>query len=383
MSCCLSGTLRRRWKVLFRIAGLGCALWVLHVLPVDPTTAMEFRPALPGYHYRFPFDHGSHDDFQTEWWYYTGHLQAGNGKTFGYQLTFFQRAVAHEAAAKNPSRWALRHLYFAHFAVTDEAGRRFQFMEKISRAGIRKAGAETGRLAVWIDDWRAEADGDSHVLHAQGEGISLHLRLTPEKPPVIHGTAGVSRKGEGPGESSHYYSFTRLRTEGTLTYEGNPLTVAGLSWMDHEFGSNQLGESQAGWDWFSLQLSDATELMVYRIRRRDGTIEPASGGTWVRADGSAVPLTRDEITVDELDHWQSPQSRGRYPARWRLTVPSARLGVEIVPTVPHQELLTHRSTQVTYWEGSVTVTGERAGRPITGLGYVELTGYAAPLRRRL
>src|SRR5438128_10457054 len=153
--------------------------------------------------------------------------------------------------------------------------------------------------------------------------------------------------------------------------------------MDHEFGSNQLGESHMGWDWFSLQLSDATELMVYRIRRRDGTIEPASGGTWIRADGSAVPLTGDEITVAVLDHWQSPQSRGSYPARWRLAVPSADVAVEIVPTVPHQELLTHRSTQVTYWEGSATVTGERPGRPVRGLGYVELTGYATPLRRRL
>src|SRR3989454_10084840 len=238
-------------------------------------------------------------------------------------------------------------------------------------------------MAVWIDDRRIEPAGDAKVPPAKGKGTATPLRLTPEKPPVIHGTAGVSRKGEGPGESSHYYSFTRLQTEGTLTYQGKPLTVSGLSWMDHEFGSNQLGESQVGRDWFPLQLSDATELMVYRIRRRGGTIEPASGGTWIRADGSAVPLTGDEITVAVLDHWQSPQSRGSYPARWRLAVPSADVAVEIVPTVPHQELLTHRSTQVTYWEGSVTVTGERAGRPVRGLGYVELTGYATPLRRRL
>jgi predicted secreted hydrolase len=375
---------RRRWgPASLWFTGLSCALWGLQAAPVELTAATEFRTALPGYAYRFPFDHGSHDDFQTEWWYYTGHLRAADGRSFGYQLTFFRRAVAHEATSKNPSRWALRHLYFAHFAVTDESGNRFQFMEKISRAGIRKAGAETGRLAVWIDDWRAETEGDSHVLHAHGEGIAIHLRLTPQKPPVIHGAAGVSRKGAGPGESSHYYSLTRLQTEGLLTYQGKPLTVSGLSWMDHEFGSNQLGESQIGWDWFSLQLSDDTELMVYRIRRRDGTIEPASGGTWIRADGSAVTLPRDGITVAVLDHWQSPQSRGRYPARWRLTVPSAHLAVELVPTVPQQELLTHRSTQVTYWEGSVTVAGERAGRPVMGLGYVELTGYAAPLRRRL
>ncbi|TLY23403.1 MAG: carotenoid 1,2-hydratase [Nitrospirae bacterium] len=373
---------RHRWGPAMRwITGVSCALWALQIAPVELTAATEFRTALPGYPYRFPFDHGSHDDFQTEWWYYTGHLRADDGRTFGYQLTFFRRAVARETASKNPSRWHLRHLYFAHFAVTDEAGRRFQFMEKISRAGIHKAGAATGRLAVWIDDWRAEADGDSQVLHAQGEGIAIRLRLTPEKPPVIHGTAGVSRKGEGPGESSHYYSVTRLRTEGTLTFEEKSRTVSGLSWMDHEFGSNQLGASQIGWDWFSLQLTDATELMVYRIRRSDGTIEPASGGTWIRPDGSAVPLARAAIAVEELD--LSPQSRGRYPARWRLTVPYARLSVEIVPTVPQQELLTRRSTQVTYWEGSVTVTGERAGRPVTGLGYVELTGYAAPLRRRL
>src|SRR2546427_7849612 len=221
------------------------------------------------------------------------------------------------------------------------------------------------------------------VLPGKGEGTRLRRRLARENPPVTHGTAGVSRKGEGPGESSHYYSLTRMQTEGTVTHEGKTRAVSGLSWMDHEFGSNQLGESQIGWDWFSLQLSDATELMVYRIRRRDGTIEPASGGTWIRADGSAVPLTSDEITVAVLGHWQSPQSRGSYPARCRLAVPSADVAVEIVPTVPHQELLTHRSTQVTYWEGSVTVTGERAGRPVRGLGYVELTGYATPLRRRL
>src|SRR2546428_8485559 len=234
---------RRRGPASLWISGLSCALWALQAAPIELTAATEFRTALPGYTYRFPFDHGSHDDFQTEWWYYTGQLRAADGRTFGYQLTFFRRAVAHEAASQNPSRWALRHLYFAHFAVTDEAGRRFQFMEKISRAGIRKAGAETGRLAVWIDEWRAGADGDSHVLHAHGDGIAIHLRLTPKKTPVIHGTAGVSRKGEGPGESSHYYSLTRLRTEGSLTYEGKTRVGSGLSRMDDDFGSDQLGES--------------------------------------------------------------------------------------------------------------------------------------------
>src|SRR5256712_5061119 len=186
-----------------------------------------------------------------------------------------------------------------------------------------------------MDGGRAGADGGPLVPPAGGEGIATLLRRPRERPPVTPGNAGVSRRGEGPGESSNSYPLTRLRTEGSLTYEGKTRVVSGLSWMDHEFGSNQLGESHMGWDWFSLQLSDATELMVYRIRRRDGTIEPASGGTWIRADGSAVPLTGDEITVAVLDHWQSPQSRGSYPARWRLAVPSADVAVELVPTVPH------------------------------------------------
>ena len=375
--------LRQPWKALIRIAGLGCVLLFLGGASESPTTAVEFRQALPGYHYHFPQDHGTHNDFQTEWWYYTGHLQTGDGKMFGYQLTFFRRAVAHEAAARNPSRWTLRHLYFAHFAVTDEGGRRFHFAEKISRAGIRKAGADAGRLAVWIDDWRAEGKGDTHELHAQAEGIALSLSLTPAKPPAIHGADGISRKGESPSESSHYYSFSRMRTEGTLTVGGKSFPVTGQSWMDHEFGSNQLGEAQIGWDWFSLQLSDAAELMVYRIRRQDGSMEPASGGTWIGPDGAALSLSRDDIAIEVLDHWQSPQSGGRYPARWRLRVPSVHLSVEIIPTVPHQELITRRSTQVTYWEGSVIITGERENRPISGLGYAELTGYAASLRRRL
>ncbi|TAL08800.1 MAG: carotenoid 1,2-hydratase [Nitrospirae bacterium] len=383
MSNCLSRIFRRPQAVPFLIAGLVGVAWICGVAPPAHIAAAEFRSALPGYQFRFPHDHGTHNEFQTEWWYYTGHLRAEDGKTFGFQLTFFRRAAGGEAVAGNPSRWSIRHLYFAHFAVTDEGGRRFHFAEKVSRAGIGKAGARTGRLGVWIDEWGVQADGDAHVLHAQAEGIALRLRLTPEKPPVIHGADGISRKGTAPGESSHYYSFTRMRTDGALTVDGASFPVTGLSWMDHEFGSNQLGREQVGWDWFSLQLADATELMVYQIRRRDGSVEPASGGTWIRADGTAVPLPRDAIVVDVLDRWQSPQSGGRYPGRWRIRVPSVRLAVEVAPTIAGQELITRRSTQVTYWEGSVTLTGEREGRAVSGLGYAELTGYAAPLRRRL
>ena len=360
-----------------------CAGGLLIATSFNATPAMGFRTALPGYQFQFPRDHGSHDDFQTEWWYYTGHLQAGDGRTFGYQVTFFRRAVAQEVAARNPSRWAIRHIYFAHFALTDEKGGQFRFAEKISRAGIRKAGAEAGRLDVWIDEWRAKVEGETHVIQARSEGLALRLRLIPEKPPVIHGADGVSRKGVAAGEASHYYSLSRMRTQGALTLSGADIPVTGQSWMDHEFGSNQLSDAQIGWDWFSLQMADRTELMLYQIRRRDGSIEPTSGGTWINPDGTSVPLARNAIVVEPLGSWQSPQSGARYPARWRITVPSVRLTVEILPTIPQQELVTRASTQVTYWEGSVTVKGKREGSSVSGLGYVELTGYAAPLRQRL
>jgi predicted secreted hydrolase len=345
----------------------------------DPT----FRPALPSYQYRFPWDHGSHDDFQTEWWYYTGHLLSDDKQRYGYQLTFFRRAIALSSISQNPSRWAIRHIYFAHFAITDEGRDVFRFAEKISREGLGKAGAETGRLAVWIDQWRAKDDNAGHLLHAGEEGQSIDLELVPEKPPVIHGDQGVSRKGDAESEASHYYSFTRMKTVGRLIRDGREIPLTGISWMDHEFGSNQLGAEQVGWDWFSIQLNDLSELMLYQIRRRDGSVEPSSAGTWIKRDGTSIPLRREDVRVEILADWRSPKSGARYPSRWRISIPAIRLVVELTPTVSDQELITRFSTQVTYWEGSVTVKGTRGEQSVSGDGYVELTGYASELRRRL
>ncbi len=374
---------RRRWIVLAPIFLIFSALLGPFIIPALPAPEHRFRPALPDYVYRFPWDLGSHEEFQTEWWYYTGHLRSADQHRYGYQLTFFRRAIASEAVRKNPSRWAMRNIYFAHFAVTDEEHDEFRFAEKISREGLGKAGAETERLAVWIDQWRADGDVTSHFLHAADQGRGLDLKLTPEKPAVVHGQRGISRKGDRDGEASHYYSFTRMKTEGTLLFDGRAIPVTGLSWMDHEFGSNQLGTEQVGWDWFSVQLEDRSELMFYQIRRRDGSVEPASAGTWIQSDGSSIPLRREDARIEVLEDWRSPKSGARYPGRWRVTVPSLRLVVELVPTVRDQELITRSSTQVTYWEGSVAVKGSREGRPVSGVGYVELTGYAGALKQRL
>jgi predicted secreted hydrolase len=172
--------------------------------------------------------------------------------------------------------------------------------------------------------------------------------------------------------------MTRLQTTGTLTVDGHPQPVHGISWMDHEFGSGRLGSDQVGWDWFSVQLDDHSELMFYRLRRNDGTADPVSSGTWVLPDGTSHALTLSDVKIDVLDYWTSPASGSRYPNRWRLSIPSRRLSLLLVPAMPNQELMTERSTQVTYWEGAVNVTGEAGERHMTGQGYVELTGYAKP-----
>jgi predicted secreted hydrolase len=341
----------------------------------------HFREAVSGYAYQFPRDHGSHDDFRTEWWYYTGHLRTEDGREYGYELTFFRQAMDNARVTINPSRWTIRHLYLAHAALSEHDRHRFRYAEKISRAGIGKAGSETDRLHVWIDRWSVEAspaDHRRHHLRAISGDFSFDLFLDSEKPPVIHGEGGISRKGTGPGQASHYYSMTRLQTTGTLTIEGHTETVHGISWMDHEFGSGHLGNDQVGWDWFSIQLDDKSELMFYLLRRNDGAVDRASSGTWVLPDGTSQTLTASDVTIEVLEYWTSTASGTRYPNRWRLSVPSRQLSLLMVPTQPNQELMTERSTQVTYWEGAVKVSGNIGERRMTGRGYVELTGYAKP-----
>lgn len=362
--------------------------------PNAPSPA--FQAAKPGYLFNFPFDHGAHPAFKTEWWYYTGHLQTDSGRRFGYQVTFFRRGIRRnpETFAPSRSKWRLDDLYFAHLALSDLQPGRFYFFDVISREGLGKAGAEKGRLHVWLDRWRAEmphGSSDRHRLTAEGrtEGtdahnglpsIGLDLELTPLKPPVIHGADGVSRKGADPLQASHYYSLTRLATSGALTLEGHTMPVTGLSWMDHEFGSGDLSSDLTGWDWFSMQLESGEELMLYQLRRSDGLPDAASSGTWVDQAGRSRHLTGESIRIEVLDHWKSPHSNASYPSRWRVSIPPLGAVLEVIPLLPDQELLTERSTGITYWEGAARMSGALGDRPITGRGYVELTGYAEPYR---
>jgi predicted secreted hydrolase len=318
----------------------------------------------------FPADHGPHPDFRTEWWYYTGNLRTPTGRHVGFQLTFFRVALA-PAEAPRASAWATRQLYVAHFAVTDTAGGRFHAASRASRAALGLAGAQAAPFRVWVESWSVQDEDGATRLRAQEGDVAIDLAVSPAKPVVLQGDRGLSQKGPEPGNASLYYSFTRMPANGTVRLGAETLEVAGEAWMDREWSTSALGAGVAGWDWFAVQLDDGRELMVYLLRRRDGTPDPLSAGTLVAADGTARRLEAADARIETLGHWTSPHSGVRYPARWRLSVPSAELRLEIEPRLADQEL----RVGTRYWEGAVTVTGSSGGRAIGGQGYVELVGY--------
>ncbi|MGB5037436.1 MAG: lipocalin family protein, partial [Blastocatellia bacterium] len=214
-------------------------------------------------------------------------------------------------------------------------------------------------------------------------GLGVELELEPGKAPVRHGRDGYSQKGADAGNASHYYSMTRMPTRGTLTIEGRTVAVEGLSWMDHEFGTSFLESGQRGWDWFSIQFDDRTELMIFQLRREDGSLDPRSSGTWIGASGEASSIAAETFSLVPGEMWRSEVSGAEYPTRWTMEVPERRLSLTVRAAFEGQELVTDRSTGVTYWEGSVVVEGTRDGAPMSGRGYLEMTGYSGQAMGRL
>ena len=382
-----------------RKTGMGAVLSVLLCLmcaglsrprpPADgPDSTAAWSEAAPGYGFSFPRDHAAHPNNRIEWWYYTGNLATKSGRRFGYQLTFFRVGVVREPA--NASRWALRDLYMAHFAISDIEQQSFRSFERINRAGIGWAGAEAvdrnppgeglrglqSTVRVWNEDWDARIEGGRHTLRASEEGVSLDLTLTPSKTEVVHGEKGVSQRGALAGNASHYYSLTRLESSGKIAVDGETLEVAGLSWMDHEFGTSFLDDQQVGWDWFSIQLEDGRDLMLFRIRGRDGSIDPRSSGTLIEADGRSIHLNHEEFSLAPGQMWRSSKSGAGYPTAWEIGLKRYGLRLKVAAAFEDQELRTPESTGVSYWEGSVAIEGESGDAKIRGRGYLEMTGYA-------
>ena len=338
--------------------------------------------------FEFPRDHGAHPEYRQEWWYVTGNLDSATGERFGFELTIFRFALAPEGAGSSAveSSWRTGQIYMGHFAITDVARKQFQFTQKLSRGAVGLAGARNPPLQVWIDDWSlgtVDPEGTHWRLRAAESGYELTLDAQALQQPVLNGDKGLSQKSSDRGSASYYYSIPRVAVHGRLVRDGRPVDVQGLAWVDREWGSGALGGNEQGWDWFALQLQDGRSLMFYALRDHDGRRDPHSAGTWIYASGESRPLSSDQVQIDVLDYWKNPGG-DRYPAHWRVRIPTEGIDVDVRPVLANQEL----TASARYWEGAVDVTGASgatgasatgasdAHKPV-GRGYVELVGYAA------
>ena len=325
-----------------------------------------------------PRDLYAHAGAQTEWWYYTGHLQTNAGRRFGFELVFFKRRTDLDRFGPVPLRLIANPLYLAHFAVTDESARSFRYEHRKSANGPFDHPALTSgkRFYLKLGDWTVREAHGLHLLRATlGPDLIFEAALKPTKPAVLNGheRRGVSYKDHG--EASRYFSYTRMAAEGDITWHGVTEHFTGEAWMDREFGTWTTTDDQKGWDWFSLQLSDGAELMVYHIRDREGRPSAFSSGTYVDAAGAWTHLRREDFSVEALEHWRSPHTGALYPSRWRLSVPRLRLDATVTPVFNDQELDTRGTTMIVYWEGACAVEGRHGDAPVKGRAYVELVGY--------
>ncbi|MDT8388331.1 MAG: lipocalin-like domain-containing protein [Thiogranum sp.] len=331
----------------------------------DPGFARAMRPR----EFKFPEDHAAHPDYATEWWYLTGNLNSDSGRRFGYQLTLFRVGLRPGEAAQD-SAWRTNQVYMGHLAISDIDGNEHHSAERFARAAAGLAGSRLAPFEVWLGPWsmRGGADLFPLTVTAQDQGIGLALTLSRgEKPLVLQGERGLSRKSARPGNASYYYSYTRLPTAGELRLGDSAYPVQGDSWMDREWSSSALDQDQTGWDWFALQLEDGRDLMYYQLRNRQGGAHPFSRGTLVEKDGSVHPLRADQVTLVPQRDW-SAEDGAHYPVGWRLQVPDYQLDLEVNALIDDQ-LMDH---SVRYWEGAVGVSGSHRGR-----GYLELSGYTS------
>lgn len=344
------------------------------------SSAKEFELARPGWIFEFPRDHGAHPEFRTEWWYVTGHLRAEGGRRFGFEVTFF-RVGAGVRDTDLGTQWDLRDLHLAHFALASIDDGEFRYYEKLNRSSRFLADAGVGDLEVFNEGWSIAraADGSFRLRASEGKD-SIDLRLVSLKPPAIHGTDGISVKAVGEGYASHYYSMTRLEVTGRLGAGGRVEACTGQAWMDHEFGSATLRDDQQGWDWFSIQLDNQVEIMLYVIRRVDGTPDVTSSGSIILQDGRVIHLVREDFSIESKRSWTSPRTGAVYPLDWEITLKEFDVVLRVREMMKNQELVTDRSTRITYWEGAVDITGRFGGTVVRGLGYVEMTGYAEKFR---
>ncbi len=380
------------------------ALTGIDTLQADSTGG--FARAFRSRAFEFPQDHLAHAEFKHEWWYFTGNLTTATGDRLGYQLTLFRIGLkpdekiiktmdyvssAAEPVSEHQSNWRTNNIYMGHLAITDITNQKFYNYEKFSRGVMGLAGSElikTGMkqqngeeasaINIWLEDWKIVSHGQTTFplsVTAQKGDVAIELTLDPLRPVVYHGYEGLSQKGRKQGNASYYYSITRLDSKGKISIKDQTFNVTGTSWFDREWSTSTLEKEQVGWDWFALQLNDGRDIMFYKMRRKDGSMDRYSNGTIVYKNGETQSLNVEDVDLEEIDYWQSPHSNVRYPSTWKIRIPKENLELTVEPFMADQE----NNLTVRYWEGAVKVTGlqhnDHNKEQVSGYGYVELAGY--------
>jgi predicted secreted hydrolase len=322
-----------------------------------------FASVVPGRVMTFPADHGPHPDYRIEWWYVTANLLDSSGASYGAQWTLFRQAMAPGAQQEG---WANQQIWMGHAGITSADTHRYS--ETFARGGVGQAGVDAKPFRAWIDSWEIGGEAvtsDSSIaplnLVASGTDFSWALRLDAERPLVLQGDAGYSKKSER-GQASYYYSQPFFKTTGMITIGKRSVRVSGLAWMDREWSSQPLASDQTGWDWFSLHLESGEKLMLFRLRQADG--QNYFSGNWITTDSKSTQIASAEINMTPT---ASTEIAGRkLPTQWRIAIASRGLQIETTPLNANSWM----GTSFSYWEGPISFRGSHSG-----VGYLEMTGY--------
>jgi len=350
------------------MGGLSLPLWPLEAEAQAP----QLAPARTPLH--FPRDLGSHPDHAIEWWYVTGRLLS-KAREFGFQLTFFRSRVP--GTQQMRSAFAAKQLVFAHAAITDVQGKKLRHDQRISRAGFGVAQASELDTHITLRDWSLVREDKGYTAHISSPDFGFTLELKETQALLLQGKQGWSRKGPKTAQASYYYSLPQLKTRGTLRLEGQDFPVEGTAWLDHEWSQSLLDPQAVGWDWIGMNLLDGSALTAFQLRDKSGAAL-WDGGSSRSPEKSAPPtsFSRGEVAFKPLRFWTSALTQARYPVEWQVQTPTAVYTVKAV--IDAQELDSRQSTGAVYWEG-LSELFDRQGQ-LVGRGYLEMTGYASPLR---
>ena len=349
----------------------GIAAYALTAASVAQTPDFSYPDVKPNRTFAFPQDHGAHPDFRTEWWYVTGTVKTEKGEELGFQITFFRTRPRIDT--RNVSKFSPKQILFAHTAISDPTVGKLLHDQRSARSGFGIAEAKVGDADVRIRDWRFFRLPDGRfAARIKAREFTLNLLFKPTQPPLLQGKQGYSQKGLDPKSASYYYSLPQMAITGTITRGTSTVKVTGRSWLDREWSSRILGAGAVGWDWVGLNFDDGSALMAFRVRGKNGKSVWA-GGTYRRPNGAAVTLKPTDVRFTPTRIWRSKRTGGVYPVAQILTIrlPEGEKRLTITPIFADQELDARSSGLPVYWEGMVRTRG--------GRGYLELTGYAAPL----